>query len=224
MMDIKEIFDNQDIAGAVSWWLGADGDGTDLAGAVEYAVEMHVPILSVAPHDVPIVWPWVENLDIKIYPRFELETMAGNAISDLAVDINSAFKCGAHGAQILCKLNDLERFAESVSMVRNDLFFNKDLSVGLDLLEIWPLDWESVFAALKKIQATSLLLILSQDLQEKSDFTGRIYAALNAWDVDFDMELHVMLGTSFSRAEQVYRLVLANRPDLVNKLKFFVSY
>ena len=224
MIDMKEFFDDENIARAVSWWVASDVDGTDLAGVAESAIETRVPVLSVMPRDVSIVWPWVEKLNIKIYPRFELETMAGNAISDLAVDINSGFKSGAHGAQILCKLNDLERFAESVSMVRNDLFFNKDLSVGLDLLEIWPLDWESVFAALKKIQATSLLLILSQDLQEKSDFTGRIYAALNAWDVDFDMELHVMLGTSFSRAEQVYRLVLANRPDLVNKLKFFVSY
>jgi hypothetical protein len=62
------------------------------------------------------------------------------------------------------------------------------------------------------------------DTNEKSDFTGRIYAALENWDADKDMELHVMLGNSWTRAEQVYRLVAINRPELLKKLKFFVNY
>ena len=118
----------------------------------------------------------------------------------------------------------MARFADSINAVRNDLFFNKDLSIGLDVFDVWPLDWGGVFDVLKKIHASSLLLIMSHEDNEKSDFTGRIYAALNSWDADKNMELHVMLGESFSRATQVYRLAMANKPELADKLKLFVSY
>jgi hypothetical protein len=224
MIDIKEIFDNDEVAKKISLWLGDDVDATELAGAAEYAVETNVGAVSVVPHDVKTVWPWLEKTKIKIMPRFVLNSAGGRSISDVAIDINSAFKNGANGAQIILQLNDLARFADSINAVRNDLFFNKDLSIGLDVFDVWPLDWGGVFDVLKKIHASSLLLIMSHEDNEKSDFTGRIYAALNSWDADKNMELHVMLGESFSRATQVYRLAMANKPELVDKLKLFVSY
>lgn len=224
MMDIKEIFDNDEVAKKISLWLGDDVDATELAGAAEYAVETNVAAVSVVPRDVKTVWPWLEKTKIKIMPRFVLNSAGGRSISDVAIDINSAFKNGANGAQIILQLNDLVRFADSINAVRNDLFFNKDLSIGLDVFDVWPLDWGGVFDVLKKIHASSLLLIMSHEDNEKSDFTGRIYAALNSWNADKNMELHVMLGESFSRATQVYRLAMANKPELVDKLKLFVSY
>lgn len=224
MIDIKEIFDNDDIANKVSLWVGDDVDATDLVGASEYAVDMHVSTVSVVPKDVKTVWPWLEKANIKIMSRFYLDSAGARTISDVAIDINSALKNGANGAQIILKLNDLERFVDSIISVRNDLFFNKDLSIGVDIFDVWPLDWNGVFDVLKKVQASSLLLIMSRDEREKSDFIGRIYAALNSWDADANMELHVMLGESFSRATQVYRLVDANKPELLDKLKIFVSY
>ena len=224
MIDIKEIFNNDEIIKSVGLWLADDGDSADLAGAAEYAVDMNVRDLSVVPAQVNVVWPWVEKLKVKIMSRFYVDSAVGDTISPLAVNIKSVFRQGADGAQVIVKLNDLNRFADSIVSVRDDLFFQKDLSVGLDIFEVWPLDWEDVFGALKKIQASSLLLILTQDTHEKSDFTGRIYGALSAWDADSNMELHVMLGESFARAEQVYRLVAKMRPELLSKLKFFVSY
>ena len=224
MIDIKEIFDNDEVAKKISLWLGDDVDATELAGAAEYAVETNVGAVSVVPRDVKTVWPWLEKTKIKIMPRFVLNSAGGRSISDVAIDINSAFKNGANGAQIILQLSDLARFADSINAVRNDLFFNKDLSIGLDVFDVWPLDWGGVFDVLKKIHASSLLLIMSHEDNEKSDFTGRIYAALNSWDADKNMELHVMLGESFSRATQVYRLAMANKPELADKLKLFVSY
>lgn len=224
MIDIKEIFNNDDIVKSVALWLPENSDSADLAGAAEYAAEMGIPALSVAPGDVKIIWPWIEKLHLKIIPRFYLDSMGGDGVSGLAVDIKSVFKQGADGAQIITNLNELDRFADSLLSVRDDLFFNKDLSVGLNVGEIWPLDWDTVFNALKKVNASSLLLILMQDDLEKSDFTGRIYGALTEWDAYPNMELHVMLNESYGRAEQVYRLVAAMRPELLNKLKFFVSY
>ena len=222
MIDIKEIFDNNvDVAKSVSLWLGDNPDGAELAGAAEYMVEMKVPALSVSPISVPVIWPWVEKSNIKIYSRFDC--VAGDDISNLVVNINSVFKQGATGAQLIVKLNDLKRFAESMSAVRDDLFFNKDLSIGLDIFEIWPLDWADVFADLNKLHASSVLLIMSHEDMNTSDFVGRIYSALENWTAQ-NMELHVMLGTSFIRAEQVYRLVQINRPELIDKLKFFVAY
>lgn len=223
MININEIFDNnQDVAKDVCLWLGNNSDSVELAGAAEYMVEMHIPMVSLKPEFVPIVWPWIEKSNIKIMARFDNLTV--DNMSKLAVDVNSVFKQGADGAQLFLKLSELKRFADSVENVRDDLFFNKDLSVALDIFEIWPLDWADVFSALKKLRATSLLLIMTHDDMDKSDFTGRIYAALENWDSDASMSLHVMLDESYKRAEQVYRLVAINRPELLNKLKFFVSY
>lgn len=224
MININEIFNNDDITKNACLWLGNAGDATDLAGAAEYAAEMNIPILSVVPSDVGIIWPWVEKLRLKIISRFEIDGLSTDSISSVAVNIQSAFKQGADGAQLFVKLSDLEHFVAFMLPVRNDLFFNKDLSIALDVFNIWPMDWGLVFDSLRKLHAAALLLVLTHDDGDKSDFTGRIYGALQAWDADKNMELHVMLGESFYRAEQVYRLVAANRPDLLNRLKFFVSY
>ena len=222
MINIQEIFNNDNIIKNVSLWLPDNGDSSDLAGAAEYAAEMNIPMLSVVPNDVQVIWPWTEKLKVKLLARFN--GVCGEDISRLVVDVKSVFKQGADGAQIIVKLHELDRFVNSVVSVRDDLFFNKHLSIGLDIFEIWPLDWDMVFDSLNKLHASSLLLMLTHDTQEKSDFTGRIYAALQAWNAHPDMELHVMLGESFVRAEQVYRLTSALRPELLNKLKFFVSY
>ncbi len=223
MIDIKEIFDNNlDVAKRVALWLSDKCDSAELAGAAEYMVEMNVPAVSVVPESVSVIWPWVEKSNIKIFARFD--NVCFDDLSGFGVNVNSVFKKGANGAQVILKLSDLKRFVESVSSVRDDLFFNKDLSVGLDMFEVWPLDWCDVFENLKKLRASSLLLMMTNDAQEKSDFVGRIYSVLENWDADSNMELHVMLETSFNRAEQVYRLVAINRPELLDKLKFFVSY
>ncbi len=224
MIDIKEIFDNDEIVKSVGLWLPDDGDSAELAGAAEYATEMGVGAMSVVQHHVSIVWPWVERLKLKIMSRFYVDSVALDTMSTLAMDIKSVFKQGADGAQVIVRLNELGRFVDSIVSVRDDLFFQKDLSIGLDIFEVWPLDWDVVFNALNKIHASSLLLILTQEAHEKSDFTGRIYGALSAWDADSNMELHVMLDESFERAEQVYRLVAKMRPELLDKLHFWISY
>lgn len=224
MINIQEIFDNPDIAKVASLWIGDNSDGADLAGAAEYAAGACVPMVSVVPCDVKTVWPWLEKLDIKILSRFYAGGVGQEAISDMVARINSVFKQGATGAQIIVKLSDLDKFSDSIWSVRNDLFFNKDLSIGLDVFGVWPNDWAGVFKNLQKVSATSLLLILTHDDMEKSDFVGRIYGALDAWNPAFNIELHIMLNESYTRAEQVYRLVAALRPELLDRLRFFVNY
>ena len=224
MINITDIFENKDVADKVSWWLDDNVDTTELAGAAENALSAHVLALSVVPKNVSVLWPWVEKFHVKIMPRFYLATIGVDVVAKMSVDIKSGFKHGADGAHVIVKLNDLDRFADLMLPVRDDLFFNKDFSVGFDISEIWPLDWENVFTNLKKLRATSMLLMLTNDTGDKSDFTGRIYAALDAWDADQNMELHIMLGNSFDRAEQVYRLVAKMRPELLDKLHFWVNY
>ena len=224
MIDIKEFFNNSDVTKYVSLWLPDNSDGVDLIGAAEYAVDMNVPGLSVMPLDVRVIWPWVERLKMKLISRFYVNGIGNDTLSNLAINVKSVFRQGADGAQIIVKLSDLDRFANSLLSVRDDLFFNKDLSIGIDIFKIWPLDWANVFDVLKKLNASSLLLIMTHDDMDKSDFTGRIYAALTEWNANPNMELHVMLGDSYNRAEQVYRLVSALRPELLDKLQFFVNY
>ena len=58
----------------------------------------------------------------------------------------------------------------------------------------------------------------------KSDFVGRIYAMLNAWNNDNEFELHFALGPDSMRIEQVVRLVEQLQPQLLDRIKFLVNF
>ena len=119
MINIKEIFNDDNIAKCVSLWLPNRGDSADLVGAVEYAAEMNIPMLSVEPMDVSVIWPWVEKLKLTTMARFG--AVYGDAVSGLVVDIKSVFKQGADGAQVIVKLNEIGRFVNSMESVRDEL-------------------------------------------------------------------------------------------------------
>ena len=108
-------------------------------------------------------------------------------------------------------------------MIRDDLFFNRELSIGLDLMEIDAGDWENLFAKLQKINASSVLFVLSKDLGNKSDFVGRVYGMLESWDANNKFNLGFMFGSDLMRIEQVVRLVESVRPELGGRIKFFVN-
>ncbi len=222
MIDKNAVFDFIGVNAAV--WCGADMDATDLAKSVQFVNEKKLSMISVAPNVVQTVWPWLEAGNVKIMSRFYMEKINEGQISDVTVRINSALRQGAHGAQIFLPYRVLAELVEQTHVVRDDLFFNKDLAIGMDIADVGPFDWDDVFANLRKINASSVIFVLTKDSGDKSDFVGRLYGMLNAWGMDNKFNLHFAFGPNFMRIEQAQRLVQQVRPMLMDGLRFWINF
>lgn len=222
MIDKNAVFDFIGVNAAV--WCGGDMDATDLAECVQFANEKNLSMISVAPNVVQTVWPWLENGNVKIMSRFYMEKINEGQISDVTVKINSVLRQGAHGAQIFLPYRFLAELVEQTHVVRDDLFFNKDLAIGMDIADVGPFDWDDLFANLRKINASSVIFVLTKDAGDKSDFVGRLYGMLNAWGGDNKFNLHFAFGPNFMRIEQTQRLVQRVRPMLMDGLRFWINF
>lgn len=204
-------------------WCGADNDSADLARAASIAIDAGLDIISVVPDSVPILWPWLENKKIKIMARFYLNAADSENISHSVEKINTALRRGADGVQIFLAPRDLDAFVSQLYLIRDDLFFNRHVYIGFDIEKIGPFDWANVYAAVAKMRVTGVVLALVTDRGDKSDFVGRVYAAINTADVPRGINLHFVIGKNPARAEQAARLVKSVRPDLYQNLRFFVN-
>lgn len=223
MIDKKVIFD--DFSQNHALWCAAETDSGELARCVDIMGKNNIDLISVVPSAVKTVWPWLEETGAKIMARFYLGEggVSESNISDMTKRINKAFKYGAHGAQVFLPYAMFADLVEQTHVIRDDLFFNKDLSIGLDINEIDSFDWDNVFDLLRKINASSLLLFMGKDDGNKSDFTGRIYGMLDMWQDNNKFDLHFVFGAKIMRIEQVGRLVQSLRPDLMKNTRFFVA-
>lgn len=207
-------------------WCNDDMEDTELAAMAQVAVENKIPLMSCSAHQVARLWPWLEKSRVKIMARFMAENMHGasapDVASSLARDIISAFRNGASGAQVFIKFSDLTNFVNQIGAVRDDLFFNKKLSIGLDILEIDSSDVVAMFENLKKIRADAVIFTLSKDRGDKSDFVGRVYGMLDLWDSNFSCALHFAPMENLVRFDQVRRLVDTMQPKLLDKLRLFI--
>ncbi len=224
MIDSNNIFNELMGKGAV--WCGANLDAGDLAQVAAFVVDNGVDLVSVPAGGVQIVWPWLENKNVRIVSRFYFpnKKITVDQVSDVTGQINAVFKSGAIGAQVFLPYAALDDLVAQTHIIRDDLFFNRDLSIGIDVAEIEAYDWQDLFANLQKINATSLLLVMTKDAGNKSDFVGRLYGMLDAWNDDNKFDLHFAFGPNFMRIEQVLRLVESMRPELNNRLKFWVNF
>lgn len=226
MIDIDDILEHIHIDATAGIWCAADTDTPDLASVADFVMSRCLRDISVAPAAVPIVWPWLERTNVQIAARFYLSPASRVAtfddVSDIAARINSAFKQGASVAQVFMRLVDVAPFVQNMSPIRSDLFFNKDLVIGLNIGEIDASDWVELIENLNQIGA-SLLLVLPQDRGLKSDFVGRVYGVLDGPIEKFNGALHWYLGAGQSRAEQVVRLATAMQPQIMPRLKFWVA-
>ena len=224
MSDTNVVFDSYEPF--LAMWCGADLEAGDLARAMETVVAQKIPVVSVAPGAVPIIWPWLENENVKIMARFYFQgkKVTDAQISDVTVKINDALRRGAHGAQVFLDVNALPGVVEQTHVIRDDLFFNKDLVVGLDILSVGPDDWDALYADLRKINASAVMFVLSKDEGKNSMFVGQVFAMLNAWSDSNKFDLHFAFGPNFMRIEQAQRLVQSVQSGLNNRLKFWVNY
>lgn len=224
MIDFNAIFN--ELPGMGAAWCGANMDAADLARVTGFVVEHNVDLISVSQQSVGTIWPWLEQTGVKIMARFYFpdSKITDNQVYDITAQINSVFKSGANGAQVFLPYGALTHLVEQTHIVRDDLFFNRDLSIGIDIADIDSYDWQDLFVDLQKINASSLLLVLTNDAGNKSDFVGRLYGLLDAWKSDNKFDLHFAFGLNFMRIEQVLRLVESMRPELMDRLKFFINF
>ena len=222
-MNQNYVFDN--LANMYAIWIDApDADAADLAKIADLAIEKDVPIISVPMGETEKLWPWLENSKVQIFNRFDfgVDKDSVDAVSKLATDVAAAFRNGACGAQIFVPYKNLKDFVEMILPIRNDLFFDRKLTIGLTLDEVQNADWVAIFDEIKKVNPNALLITASGDnFDAKSDMIGRIYDMLMHWNLDCD--LHIMFGKNMFRATQTVRLAQNIRPILAEKMRIFVE-
>ncbi len=223
MIDINDVLD--EIGAQTALWCDADTDDVDLAAAVAAVVEQNMGWVSVASNAVARVWPWLEKTRVKIATRLRLKSDSVADISELATQINAAFKQGADDIQLFVRVTDLHSLVVNLLPIRDDLFFNKSLTVVLDIGDIDDAMWGAVFADVAKIRADALMLELTYDAGDASDFVGRVYGALRHWNTATqNFGLHFAPCDDFMRIEQAYRLVQKMQPKLLPRSRFFMKY
>lgn len=223
MIEANEIF--SDFDKRIALWCDGLADTNDLANLSNYIIENKINLISVLPEMVYFLWACLEKNNVRILSRYNFAPLQKNMdkdVSKLVENIVDIFKKGANGVQIFLRQRDFERFIDILRFVRNDLFFEHDLSVGFDINDISFADWDNIFEKLRDIQANSLVLTLNEDMGNRSDFVGRVYGMLQKWD--FDGELHFVLNNDYERMDQVIRLVELEKSELADKLHFFLEY
>lgn len=223
MIEINEIFSDSD--SRLGLWCEEVQDTNDLAIMADNIISENIHLISVMPDFVPLIWPYLENKGVKILTRYFFDSVQKNIdseIYDLVAKISAVCKKGANGVQVLLKMRDFNRILDAISVVRDDLFFNHDLSIGLDISDLDVHNLDVFFQKLRDIRADSLVLTLNEDMGNRSDFAGRVYALLQKWDMNG--ELHFILNNDYDRMDQVIRLTEIERPELNEKLKFFLNY
>lgn len=223
MIEANEIFLEFDPR--IALWCNLSGDTNELADLANSILENKIHLISVVPEVVSFIWTCLEKENVKILARYNFNSIQKNVdkyISDLSEQINSVWKHGANGVQIFIKKKDIENFVDTFVFVKNDLFFEHDLCIGMDINEICISDWENVFAKLRAIRANSLCLALNEDAGNRSDFVGRVYGMLQKWD--FDGQIYFALGNDYDRIDQAIRLIESEKPELSNRVRFFLDY
>lgn len=223
MIEINEIFSDSDKRLAL--WCDNVSDTNDLAAMADYIIKSDMHLISVPPEVVPLIWVYLEKFNVKIYTRFTVSLNHKNfdeEMYNLATCITGVCKKGANGIQLFISQHDFENFVDKILPVRDDLFFGHDLSLVMDIEDIDINNWALLFQKLRALRVKSLALTLNEDMKYRSDFVGRIYGMLQNWDAD--CELHLILNNNLDRMDQVIRLVESERPELSEKLRFFLDY
>jgi hypothetical protein len=204
----------------------ADGlDARALIFAADKAMARKVPAISCDMDSVNMLWTWLEKSGIKIYARMHIldenfDEKNPDKIGQVAATIHSAFKKGARGVQIIASPAVHEKLATALAPIAADLFFGRELILCADLADIQPHDWNGLFHNMKALGATGLGLRIEQS----ENTAGAFYGMLDAYAPELDGALHIIsMDSAPNSMEDIWRLVKKIRPDLTERITFFVS-
>ncbi|MBO4480062.1 MAG: hypothetical protein J5742_00355 [Alphaproteobacteria bacterium] len=223
MIKTDAIFDVIDEFSCI--WVPTSVEAPDLAKISNIVIVQNKEFLSLPIGAIGRVWPWLEHSKVKLLTRLEFDfkndTTPDMAMSELATKTTEAFRHGASGAQIFVHINNIPEFVKMILPLRDDLFFERYLSVAINIDEIKNGNVKDVLELLAKIKPDSVLVIADGDsFDPKSDFVGRIFGMLENWGWDF--ALHIMFGGNMMRVSQVLRLVQRMQPKLISDLRVFI--
>ena len=223
MIEVNEIFSDSDKR--IAFWCDDVSDTNDLAIMCENIIDSGAGLISVPSHLVENMWVYLEKTPVKIFTRYDFVSNHKNIDNDMAVlakNIINVCKHGADGVQIFIKMANFEDFCDKLSLVRDDLFFCKDLCIVMDMEDVDINNWANVFGKLRAIGTNALAFTLREDMGPRSDFVGRVYGMLHNWD--FDGELHFILDNNYDRIDQVISLIESEKPELNDRVRFFLNY
>ncbi|MCQ2574625.1 MAG: hypothetical protein MJ156_00790 [Alphaproteobacteria bacterium] len=222
MIETENIF--LDANDKLALWIQSRPDTISLASVANNVINQNISLISTTPAAAQYLWTCLEKEKTTILARFYFEQHEDidQSISILSKDIVNVCKHGASGVQLFISIKDFWFVVKNFTILFNDLFFEHELGIGLDILEIPNNKWNDVFCKLRDLHVKSLTLTLKEDTGNKSDFVGRIYGMLHNWD--FDGNLYFELLNNYERVDEVIRLVECEKPDLLGKIKFFIRY
>jgi hypothetical protein len=213
-----QIFEKQ-----IASWCDNIQDTNDTAIMANDILESGVDTISVPEEIVPFVWTCLEKSNVEIYTRYNFGVNdTDEDFNDLVKKINHVLKSGADGVQIFIKMENFMRFMDLLSLVRDDLFFGHKLCICMDINDIDISKWEMIFDKLRALRVDVFAISLEKDDGKRSDFMGRIYGMLNAWD--FGGILHCIKINKNIRIDEIMRLTEMLQPDIYEKLRFFIEY
>ena len=222
MIEANDIFFDSD--SRIALWCDDMGDTNEIAGLANDIIENKISLISVPSIAVSPVWTYLEKSNVKIFTRHILETVNknfDNDVSKLSEQIMADYKNGADGIQIFVKMRDFERFVDLLIMIRDDLFFEHELCLVMDVKDMCIENIDLIFEKLSAVRANAFGICLSEDMGVRSDFIGRIYGMLERWN--FNGDLHFILGNNFERIDQTIRLIESMKPELSERVRFFIE-
>ena len=222
MIEDKEILLDSAFEKQIAFWGNSVQDTNDIAGIADKILESGVDTISVPPEIVPFMWTYLEKANIEIYTRFDFAPLAQNIENDfdeLVKQITQSCKQGATGVQIFIKMAEFERFMNLLSLVRDDLFFEHKLCICMDINDIDVHRWDMIFEKLRNLRVDVFTITFNKDDGKRSDFIGRVYGMLDAWN--WDGVLHCLFLNKKIRIDEVMRLTETMQPKIYEKLRFF---
>jgi len=224
MIKTENIFDDFDNMSGL-WVDDAVSEGTDLARISDFIITKNIPVISVPDGITEKIWPWIENCNVRIFNRFRIESGENFdvVVSNVARQINDGFCHGATGAMVITSPKDLEPFVDAIYPIKDDLFFDRDLVMGIDIDKVDSSNWKNIFSTLNRIGANAILLTaMGDNFDASSDFIGRVYAMFTNWN--FNGALYLMFGKNMLRYSQVLRLAQKMCVAVSDKIIAFLKY
>ena len=213
--NIKESYINKSLALECE----SVSDETDLLSLSNEILSSNIKLISILPSMLKVIWSCLEKNDIEIFVRlyeYEYEN-----ISDFIKYISNVYKMGATGVQLFIKKDKLISLIPDFLAIKANLFYNKKLSICFELNDFSINSWSDIFLNLRKLEPSSILLNYKKERDD--DFPGLIYGFLDTFDDNFKGEVYFSIGNSSLRVEQVWRLVEKLKPDLLDRIKFFIT-
>ncbi|MDR0319154.1 MAG: hypothetical protein LBH81_00220 [Rickettsiales bacterium] len=193
-------------------------DATELIGAAGTAARMGIPRISVAAASVPAVWSWLEKSPVALSAMVAWNS-AKMGTADLVREITLPLKRGADQVQLYAKWKDLPKLSDALREIRDEIFFDKKLSLALSLDDVPYNGWLDAFKYAKELRADNIMLIAKSIKTLDSKYFNFLDSLEGGepWGVEA-----CVASDAVKPLEDIFRLTKKMLPDGMGKLRIIV--